>query len=89
MLSRRGAVVVVVVLCELSGRGDCAAAVVAGGGGGRKLGMLRRARRVIVGARAGAEVAGVAVLMELGFLGGRPRLKPALDGAPLKALISL
>ena len=56
MLSRRGAVVVV-VLCELSGRGDCAAAVVAGGGGGRKLGMLRRARRVIVGARAGAEVA--------------------------------
>ena len=58
MLSRRGAVAVVVVVCELSGRGDCAAAAVdAGGGGGRKLGMLRRARRVIVGARAGAEVA--------------------------------
>ena len=28
--------------------------------------------------RAGAEVAGVAVLMELGFLGGRGRLEPAL-----------
>ena len=60
MLSREGLVgVVVVVSCELSGRGDGAVAVVAvaGGGGGRKLGMLRRARRVIVGARAGAEVA--------------------------------
>ncbi|WP_156721499.1 adenine phosphoribosyltransferase [Streptomyces apocyni] len=39
--------------------------------------------------RAGAEVAGVAVLMELGFLGGRPRLEPALQGAPLDALITL
>ncbi|MEU9296400.1 adenine phosphoribosyltransferase [Streptomyces sp. NPDC048266] len=37
--------------------------------------------------RAGAEVAGVAVLMELGFLPGRARLEPALDGAPLTALI--
>ncbi|MFD9566980.1 adenine phosphoribosyltransferase [Streptomyces sp. NPDC059994] len=37
--------------------------------------------------RAGAEVAGVAVLMELGFLGGRNRLEPALAGAPLEALI--
>ncbi|MFE9094541.1 adenine phosphoribosyltransferase [Streptomyces sp. NPDC007264] len=37
--------------------------------------------------RAGAEVAGVSVLMELGFLGGRARLEPALDGAPLEALI--
>src|SRR5882757_7599054 len=37
--------------------------------------------------RAGAEVAGVAVLMELGFLGGRARLEPALDGAPLEALL--
>ncbi|MEV6172174.1 adenine phosphoribosyltransferase [Streptomyces sp. NPDC051954] len=37
--------------------------------------------------RAGAEVAGVAVLMELGFLGGRARLKPALEGAPLEALL--
>ena len=35
--------------------------------------------------RAGAEVAGVAVLMELGFLGGRDRLEPALAGAPLEA----
>lgn len=39
--------------------------------------------------RAGADVAGVAVLMELGFLGGRARLEPALDGAPLEALITL
>ncbi|MFE5794105.1 adenine phosphoribosyltransferase [Streptomyces sp. NPDC056503] len=37
--------------------------------------------------RAGAEVAGVAVLMELGFLPGRARLEPALQGAPLTALI--
>jgi hypothetical protein len=46
-------------VCELLAGGDSAVAVavVAGGGGGRKLGMLRRARRVIVGARAGAEVA--------------------------------
>ncbi|MFH8795307.1 adenine phosphoribosyltransferase [Streptomyces sp. NPDC017941] len=39
--------------------------------------------------RAGAEVAGVAVLMELGFLGGRQRLVPALDGAPLEALLTV
>ncbi|MDT9686387.1 adenine phosphoribosyltransferase [Streptomyces sp. TRM76323] len=39
--------------------------------------------------RAGAEVAGVAVLMELGFLEGRARLEPALRGAPLEALITL
>ncbi|MFE3830492.1 adenine phosphoribosyltransferase [Streptomyces sp. NPDC059092] len=39
--------------------------------------------------RAGAEVVGVAVLMELGFLGGRERLVPALGGAPLEALITL
>lgn len=32
--------------------------------------------------RAGAEIAGVAVLMELGFLGGRARLEPTLQGAP-------
>ncbi|MFJ4714733.1 adenine phosphoribosyltransferase [Streptomyces sp. NPDC088785] len=37
--------------------------------------------------RAGAEVAGVAVLMELGFLPGRARLEPALRGAPLDALL--
>jgi adenine phosphoribosyltransferase len=37
--------------------------------------------------RAGAQVAGVAVLMELGFLGGRARLEPALAGAPLDALL--
>ncbi|NUP15053.1 MAG: adenine phosphoribosyltransferase, partial [Streptomyces sp.] len=37
--------------------------------------------------RAGAEVAGLAVLMELGFLAGRPRLEPALEGAPLEALL--
>ncbi|MFE9397661.1 adenine phosphoribosyltransferase [Streptomyces flavidovirens] len=39
--------------------------------------------------RAGAQVAGVAVLMELGFLGGRQRLEPALAGAPLEALITV
>jgi adenine phosphoribosyltransferase len=39
--------------------------------------------------RAGAEVAGVAVLMELGFLGGRDRLEPALAGAPLEALLKI
>nr|WP_107084820.1 adenine phosphoribosyltransferase [Streptomyces virginiae] len=37
--------------------------------------------------RTGAEVAGVAVLMELSFLPGRAKLAPALDGAPLDALI--
>ncbi|MEV0305872.1 adenine phosphoribosyltransferase [Streptomyces prasinus] len=39
--------------------------------------------------RAGAEVAGLAVLMELGFLGGRARVEPALAGAPLEALLTL
>ncbi|WP_432139807.1 MULTISPECIES: adenine phosphoribosyltransferase [unclassified Streptomyces] len=39
--------------------------------------------------RAGAEVAGVAVLMELGFLAGRPRLETALKGAPLESLLTL
>ena len=39
--------------------------------------------------RAGGEVAGVAVLMELGFLGGRDRLAGPLAGAPLEALITL
>ena len=39
--------------------------------------------------RAGAEVAGLAVLMELGFLGGRDRLAPALAGAPLEALLTI
>ncbi|MFJ4011218.1 adenine phosphoribosyltransferase [Streptomyces sp. NPDC090026] len=39
--------------------------------------------------RAGADVAGVAVLMELGFLGGRDRLGGTLRGAPLEALITL
>ncbi|MGW1768526.1 adenine phosphoribosyltransferase [Streptomyces sp. NPDC002073] len=37
--------------------------------------------------RAGAQVAGVAVLMELSFLDGRSRLEAALAGAPLDALI--
>jgi adenine phosphoribosyltransferase len=37
--------------------------------------------------RAGAEVAGLAVLMELGFLSGRTRLHPTLAGAPLEALL--
>ncbi|WP_394435517.1 adenine phosphoribosyltransferase [Streptomyces sp. SGAir0957] len=39
--------------------------------------------------RAGAQVAGVAVLMELGFLPGRARVEPALDGAPLDALLTV
>ncbi|MGW1974980.1 adenine phosphoribosyltransferase [Streptomyces sp. NPDC001889] len=39
--------------------------------------------------RGGAEVVGIAVLMELGFLGGRARLEPALRGAPLEALLTL
>ncbi|MFI6807410.1 adenine phosphoribosyltransferase [Streptomyces luteogriseus] len=39
--------------------------------------------------RSGAKVAGVAILMELGFLGGRQRLEPALSGTPLEALITL
>ncbi|MFF5805770.1 adenine phosphoribosyltransferase [Streptomyces sp. NPDC012746] len=37
--------------------------------------------------RAGADVAGVAVLMELSFLPGRARLAEGLGGAPLDALI--
>ncbi|MEV6754443.1 adenine phosphoribosyltransferase [Streptomyces sp. NPDC051214] len=39
--------------------------------------------------RAGARVAGVAVLMELGFLGGRAKLETALEGAPLEALLTV
>ncbi|MFI9048954.1 adenine phosphoribosyltransferase [Streptomyces sp. NPDC053427] len=39
--------------------------------------------------RAGAEVAGVAVLLELGFLAGRQRLEPGLKGAPVEALITV
>ncbi|WP_225845622.1 adenine phosphoribosyltransferase [Streptomyces sp. HPF1205] len=39
--------------------------------------------------RCGATVAGVAVLLELGFLGGRERLAPALDGAPLDSLVAV
>ncbi len=39
--------------------------------------------------RSGAQVAGVAVLMELSFLPGRIRLEPALEGAPLDVLITI
>ncbi|WP_055534202.1 adenine phosphoribosyltransferase [Streptomyces graminilatus] len=39
--------------------------------------------------RAGAEVAGLAILMEIGFLGGRQRLESALSGAVLEALITI
>lgn len=39
--------------------------------------------------RAGAEVAGVAILMELGFLDGRARLEPVLEGAPLDCLVTV
>ena len=38
---------------------------------------------------AGARVAGIAVLVELTFLGGRGRLEPALAGAPLEALLTV
>nr|WP_245240465.1 adenine phosphoribosyltransferase [Streptomyces spiramenti] len=39
--------------------------------------------------RTGAEVVGVTVLLELGFLGGRERLLSALDGTPLESLITV
>ncbi|MEY9963885.1 adenine phosphoribosyltransferase [Streptacidiphilus sp. MAP12-16] len=39
--------------------------------------------------RAGAELAGVVVLMELGFLGGRARLAAHLGDAPLEAVIAV
>ena len=39
--------------------------------------------------RAGGEVVGVTVLLELGFLGGRDRLAPLLAGAPLEALVAV
>ncbi|MFD0313754.1 adenine phosphoribosyltransferase [Streptomyces flavalbus] len=39
--------------------------------------------------RSGAQVAGVAVLMELSFLGGRPRLESSLAGAPLESLLTI
>ncbi|MFJ5262782.1 adenine phosphoribosyltransferase [Streptomyces sp. NPDC088387] len=39
--------------------------------------------------RAGAEVTGVAILMELSFLGGRRRLEPSLQGAPLEVLLTV
>ncbi|MFJ9930555.1 adenine phosphoribosyltransferase [Streptomyces misionensis] len=39
--------------------------------------------------RAGAEVCGLAVLMELRFLGARARLEPTLAGAPLEALLQV
>ena len=39
--------------------------------------------------RAGAQVVGFAVLLELGFLGGRDRLTPALRDAPLDALVTV
>ncbi|MFG2647512.1 adenine phosphoribosyltransferase [Streptomyces sp. NPDC048436] len=39
--------------------------------------------------RAGAQIAGVAVLMELGFLGGRAKLETSLEGAPLEALLTV
>ncbi|GGO41986.1 adenine phosphoribosyltransferase [Streptomyces daqingensis] len=39
--------------------------------------------------RAGAQVAGFAVLLELGFLGGRERLTPSLEDVPLEALVTV
>lgn len=51
-----------------------------GGTAGASLELIRR---------AGATVAGVCVLMELGFLSGRARLEPQLRGAPLEALITV
>ncbi|WP_434588033.1 adenine phosphoribosyltransferase [Streptomyces sp. A5-4] len=51
-----------------------------GGTAGASLELVRR---------AGAQVAGVAVLMELGFLNGRARLEGPLKGAPLETLITV
>ncbi|MFF1924220.1 adenine phosphoribosyltransferase [Streptomyces sp. NPDC058221] len=51
-----------------------------GGTAGASLELIRR---------AGARVAGVSVLMELGFLSGRARLEESLQGAPLEALITV
>lgn len=39
--------------------------------------------------RSGAELVGVSVLMELGFLSGRDRLERKLGGVPLDALITV
>ncbi|MGI5351133.1 adenine phosphoribosyltransferase [Streptomyces sp. CA-250714] len=39
--------------------------------------------------RTGAEVAGVAILLELGFLAGRERVERALAGAPLDTLVTV
>ncbi|MGW4646449.1 adenine phosphoribosyltransferase [Kitasatospora sp. NPDC004289] len=39
--------------------------------------------------QAGAELAGVVVLMELSFLPGRERLTPHLNGAPLETLVTV
>ncbi|GGO82419.1 adenine phosphoribosyltransferase [Wenjunlia tyrosinilytica] len=39
--------------------------------------------------RTGAEVAGLAVLLELGFLGGRARLEESLGGASLDVLVTI
>ncbi|MFM9448577.1 adenine phosphoribosyltransferase [Streptomyces acidiscabies] len=39
--------------------------------------------------RAGAQVSGVAILMELTFLNGRPRLEAALNGAPVESLLTV
>ncbi|MFJ1794728.1 adenine phosphoribosyltransferase [Kitasatospora griseola] len=44
------------------------------------LGLLRR---------AGADVVGVTVLLELGFLAGRSRLEAALGGVPLGAVLTV
>ncbi|MGP3974741.1 adenine phosphoribosyltransferase [Streptomyces sp. 8N114] len=39
--------------------------------------------------RTGAEVAGAAILLELGFLAGRERVEHALAGAPLDTLVTV
>ncbi|GAA1894952.1 adenine phosphoribosyltransferase [Streptomyces sodiiphilus] len=39
--------------------------------------------------RAGAQVVGLAVLLEIGFLAGRDRVLTALEGAPFEALITV
>jgi adenine phosphoribosyltransferase len=51
-----------------------------GGTAEAALGLIRR---------TGASVVGVAVLLELGFLGGRERLAPLLENTPLDALVSI
>jgi len=75
------ATILVLALIVLGGgKLACAQGVATGGTAEASLQLIRR---------AGASVVGVAVLLELGFLGGRKRLAPALGGASLDALVAI